>query len=163
MKYIKELVIDVTSKAITSVDDHPFIVDYDILKNKTILWVDDKPVNNTQHLEIFSGFGVKFELAKTTKEAMERLNSPTNYDLIISNMGRPTDSNRASSQREGIVFLEELKKENIRTPVIIYTKPSNVSIYGDEVIKYSASITQGFTGLFKEILRNIGKYHEHLD
>lgn len=160
--FIRSMIIDLSSHAITSEGDSPFIIDYDILKNRKILWVDDKPENNSQHLEVFTGFGVIFDLVKTTKEAMAKLNTSTTYDLIISNMGRPTDSNRAINPKEGLDFLEFLRQEKIKTPVIIYTKPANISLYGDTVNGYQASITQGFTGLFKEILRKIGKYNEHM-
>lgn len=156
--YTKNLLIDLTSKAVIKAGDKPLRdIDYETLKGKRILWVDDKPDNNLQHREVFSSFGVQFVIAKTTGEAKKSLDSANSFDLIISNMGRQPNENEADNPREGLVFLKFLEDKNIKTPKIIYTKPANVENYSDEVNKLHASITQGYTGLFKEILRNIAK------
>jgi CheY-like chemotaxis protein len=162
-KYTNNMLIDLASKALITHDDQPLPdVNYEELKGKKILWVDDKPDNNLQHREIFGSFGVDFDIAKDTEEAKKMISPHNNYDLIISNMGRPPKIEGEDNPREGLVFLKWLKDNGITTPRIIYTKPVNVESYSDEVNRLNSSITHGYTGLFKEILRNLSKSYGYL-
>lgn len=52
-----------------------------------ILWVDDRPENNTYERQAFEAMGIQFTLALSTDEAFERL-SQVKYAAIISDMGR---------------------------------------------------------------------------
>ena len=47
-----------------------------------ILWVDDRPQNNVYERQAFEGVGLRFTLALSTDEAVERL-SQTKYAAII--------------------------------------------------------------------------------
>ena len=64
-----------------------------------ILWVDDRPENNTYERQAFEGVGLRFTLALSTDEAFERL-AQTKYAAIISDMGR------REGPREGYVLLD---------------------------------------------------------
>ncbi len=80
---------------------------------KQILWVDDRPENNTYERQAFDAIGLRFTLALSTDEAFERL-SQDKYAAIISDMGRP------QGPREGYVLLDRLRKEGDRTPLFFY-------------------------------------------
>lgn len=78
-----------------------------------ILWVDDRPENNTYERQAFETIGLRFTLALSTDEAFERL-SQSKYAAIISDMGR------REGPREGYVLLDRLRKEGDRTPLFFY-------------------------------------------
>ena len=128
-------------------------INYETLKNKRVLWVDDKPFNNSQHIDIFTSLGVICELANTTEDAKKLLNVSQHFDLIISNMGRPPKEGEPDNPEEGIVFLQFLKKEKNATPVIIYTKPETQKSCGDSALSNgAAAVTQGYASLLKKVL-----------
>jgi len=78
-----------------------------------ILWVDDRPENNTYERRAFEGMGLRFTLALSTDEAFERL-AQAKFAAIISDMGRK------EGPREGYVLLDRLRNEGDRTPLFFY-------------------------------------------
>jgi CheY-like chemotaxis protein len=78
-----------------------------------ILWVDDRPENNTYERQAFEGMGLRFTLALSTDEAFERL-AQAKFAAVISDMGRK------EGPREGYVLLDRLRKEGDRTPLFFY-------------------------------------------
>ncbi|WP_437950854.1 hypothetical protein WME98_08670 [Sorangium sp. So ce296] len=78
-----------------------------------ILWVDDRPNNNTYERQAFETMGIRFTLARSTGEAFEML-SQAKYAAIISDMGR------REGPREGYVLLDRLRKQGDRTPLFFY-------------------------------------------
>jgi CheY-like chemotaxis protein len=82
-------------------------------KNNTILWVDDRPENNTYEREALGLIGFKFDLALSTNEALKLL-SKKRYLAIISDMGR------VEGPKEGYVLLKEVRKTNKTIPFFIY-------------------------------------------
>ncbi len=78
-----------------------------------ILWVDDRPENNTYERQAFEAMGHSFTLALSTDEAFERL-SQAKYAAIISDMGR------REGPREGYVLLDRLRKQGDHTPLFFY-------------------------------------------
>lgn len=83
------------------------------LEGASVLWVDDRPMNNTYERQALEAFGIQFTISKSTEDALERLQRK-HYDLIISDMSRPPD------QQAGYTLLEQVKARNIATPFIIY-------------------------------------------
>lgn len=80
---------------------------------KHILWVDDRPDNNTYERRAFESMGIDFTLALSTKEALEIL-SKDRFAAIISDMGRQ------EGPREGYVLLDAIRTNGDRTPFFIY-------------------------------------------
>jgi CheY-like chemotaxis protein len=78
-----------------------------------VLWVDDRPENNTYERQAFETMGLRFTLALSTDEAFERL-TQTKFAAIISDMGR------REGPREGYALLDRLRKEGDRTPLFFY-------------------------------------------
>ncbi|MFZ1123622.1 MAG: response regulator [Candidatus Baltobacteraceae bacterium] len=79
----------------------------------SILWVDDRPENNTYLIQAFKELGIHVDTPRSTNDALELLNR-RQYDVIISDMGRPPD------QRAGYTLLSELRKRGTFPPVVIY-------------------------------------------
>jgi len=78
-----------------------------------ILWVDDRPDNNSYERQAFEGVGLRFTLALSTDEAFERL-SQNRFAAIISDMGR------REGPREGYVLLDRLRAKGDDTPLFFY-------------------------------------------
>ncbi|HEY9141059.1 MAG TPA: response regulator [Bryobacteraceae bacterium] len=82
-----------------------------------ILWVDDRPDNNSYERQAFQGVGLQFTLALSTDEALDRL-SQNRYAAIISDMGR------REGPREGYVLLDRLRAQGDHTPLFFYAASS---------------------------------------
>ena len=66
------------------------------IKQKLILWVDDRPENNIFERKAMDEYGIRFVLAQSTNEAFDEIeklykSSKSYFDAIISDMGRPPD------------------------------------------------------------------------
>jgi CheY-like chemotaxis protein len=94
------------------------LVERTSLTGKSILWVDDKPVNNTYEASSFRSMGAKIDMVLSTSEALEALDKGR-YDLIISDIRR-FEKGVANSDA-GYEFLDALIKRDERVPVIFYT------------------------------------------
>ncbi len=109
-----------------------------------ILWVDDRPENNTYERQAFEAMGLRFTLALSTDEAFERL-SQTKYAAIISDMGR------REGPREGYVLLDRLRKEGDRTPLFFYAS-SNAPEHKRETREHGG---QGCTNNAQELFEMV--------
>ncbi|MFN3242932.1 MAG: response regulator [Planctomycetota bacterium] len=84
------------------------------LRGKSILWVDDRPPNNTYERRALEALGIRFTLSTSTEDALNRLEHDS-FDAIISDMGRPPDSSA------GYTLLEALKARGSYPPFVIYS------------------------------------------
>lgn len=62
----------------------------DLLREASILWLDDHPAHNVTERRFFSRFGAWVELARTTDEALEALKW-ARYDVVISDRRRDAE------------------------------------------------------------------------
>jgi CheY-like chemotaxis protein len=108
---------------------------------RNILWVDDRPANNTYEREALQSLGFEFTLARSTNEALQILEE-RRFGAIISDMGR------SEGPREGYVLLEELRKKDTRTPYFIYAG-SNAPAHKREAAARGA---QGTTNMPRELV-----------
>jgi len=111
-----------------------------------ILWVDDRPDNNTYERQAFEALGLRFTLALSTDEAFERL-VQTKYAAIISDMGR------REGPREGYVLLDRLRKEGDCTPLFFYAA-SNAPEHKRETREHGG---QGCTNNAQELFEMVTK------
>lgn len=81
--------------------------------SRRILWVDDRPGNNTYERRAFESQGYSIQLATSTKQALHILEDQQ-FSAIISDMSRPEGS------QEGYVLLDAIRERGIRTPFFIY-------------------------------------------
>jgi len=84
-----------------------------IKSQKMILWVDDRPENNSYERDAFESLGISIHISLNTDDALQKL-STQKYSVIISDMGRKEGS------REGYVLLDRLRKMGDKTPLIFY-------------------------------------------
>ncbi len=88
------------------------------LANATILWVDDRPNNNVYERMALEALGIRFVISTSTDDAVEKLRAGR-YDLVISDMGRPQDS------QAGYTLLARVRDElNLQTAYLIYAGSS---------------------------------------
>lgn len=80
---------------------------------RVILWVDDNPDNNVWERRALEAYGVRFELATDTDQAMARLGTRP-FAAIISDMGRRGDGHA------GYTLLERVRTTGITVPYFIY-------------------------------------------
>jgi CheY-like chemotaxis protein len=83
------------------------------LAGATVLWVDDRPNNNTHERQALEKLGIQITISTSTEDALEKLHHG-NYSVIISDMWRPPD------RQAGYTLLEEIRKRGVTTPFIIY-------------------------------------------
>jgi CheY-like chemotaxis protein len=111
-----------------------------------VLWVDDRPENNTYERQAFETMGLRFTIALSTNEAIERIEG-NRYAAIISDMGR------REGPREGYVLLDRLRKEGDGTPLFFYAS-SNTAEHKRETYEHGG---QGCTNNAKELFEMVMK------
>jgi CheY-like chemotaxis protein len=109
-----------------------------------ILWVDDRPENNTYERQAFEAMGLRFTLALSTHEAFEKL-AQAKFAAIISDMGR------REGPREGYVLLDRLRKEGDHTPLFFYAS-SNAPDHKRETREHGG---QGCTNNAEELFEMV--------
>lgn len=111
-----------------------------------ILWVDDRPENNTFEQEAFEAIGLRLTMVLSTDEAFEKL-AQNKYSVIISDMGRREGS------REGYVLLDRLRKEGDLTPLFFYAA-SNTPDHKQETVEHGG---QGCTNNPRDLFEMVTK------
>ena len=79
-----------------------------------ILWVDDKPQNNTREINAMQALGMQVMTCLSTDEALTRLGR-SSFDVVITDMGRP------GNPEAGYELLASMRKAKNSTPVLIYS------------------------------------------
>lgn len=87
---------------------------------KHVLWVDDKPGNNTYERKAFEEMGLSFTLALSTQEALDKL-SKERFGAVISDLGRP------EGPEAGFDLLKAMRAGGDQTPFFIYAGQNAVS------------------------------------
>lgn len=88
------------------------------LQQKSILWVDDKPMNNVYESSVIKRLGASIVFARSTHEAIRFLERDR-YDLVISDIHRDEDGK--SNPSAGYELFETLSKMGMHCPFIFYT------------------------------------------
>lgn len=115
----------------------------------TVLWVDDRPNNNTYERQALEALGVSFVLATSTDEALKEI-SQNRFDAIISDMGRPPDS------RAGYTLLEKLRSEGDQTPFMIYANSRDQKHVSESRHRGAIGCTNNANELFRMVLSALG-------
>ena len=115
-----------------------------------ILWVDDRPENNTRERKIFEKEGISFDLVYSTDEALDKIKS-NDYIVIISDM------DRKEGDKEGYVLLKKLRDSNNQTPFFIYAG-SNLQEHKDMArMKGAQGSTNNGNELFEMVMNYVDK------
>ena len=113
-----------------------------------ILWVDDRPENNTYERQAFEALGLRFTLAHSTDEAFERL-AQTKFTAIISDMGR------REGPREGYVLLDRLRLEDNNTPLFFYASSNSPEHKRETRAHGGQGCTNNAQELFEMVTRSV--------
>ncbi len=108
---------------------------------RLVLWVDDRPDNNVVERKSMAAYNIDFQLATSTGEALAKLRDQR-FDAIISDMGRPPDS------QAGYTLLDAVRQSGDPTPYFIYAG-SRAAKHADEASSRGA---QGTTNRSDELL-----------
>jgi CheY-like chemotaxis protein len=113
-----------------------------------VLWVDDRPENNSYERQAFEAVGLSFNLCLSTNEALKQL-SKERFAAIISDMGRK------EGPREGYVLLDKLREKDARTPFFVYAS-SNSPEHKRETTKHGGQgCTNDAQQLFQMVMRSV--------
>lgn len=81
--------------------------------SKRILWVDDRPKNNSFLVAYLEERGAKVDVALSTQEGIDKFKA-TPYDIVLSDMGRPEGG------KAGIDLAKRIRELNPRVPFFIF-------------------------------------------
>lgn len=113
---------------------------------RCVLWVDDRPENNSTLRDAFLEFGIDVSIALSTNQALDALESQS-FAAIISDMGRK------EGLAEGYVLLDAVRGRDIGTPFFIYAGSNSVE-HRQEARRRGA---QGSTNSANELFRDVTK------
>lgn len=116
----------------------------------TVLWADDRPNNNVHERQALEALGVRFVLATSTEEALEKMKRQS-FDAVISDMGRPGDS------QAGYTLLDTLRSKGDRTPFIIYAGSRSPEHRAESKRRGALDCTNRPDELFELVLSAIGR------
>ena len=84
-----------------------------LISGARILWIDDRPNNNTIEIGLLRNFGAVVDLALSNEDARERLRSAV-YDVVLS------DITRGKDDEDGKNIVPEVKDAVLSPPLIFY-------------------------------------------
>lgn len=114
------------------------------------LWVDDRPDNNIYERQSLEALGIRFVLATSTDEALERI-ATQRFDVVISDMGRPPDP------QAGYTLLERLRESGNRTPFVIYAGSDAAEHRAEARRRGAIGSTNRANELFRYVLSALGR------
>jgi CheY-like chemotaxis protein len=120
------------------------------IRRSRVLWVDDRPDNNTFERKAIEVLGVEIDLSTSTDEALRKIKRES-YDLIISDMGRPSDP------RAGYTLLNRMRDEGDATPFIIYSGSKSPEHVREARDHSAIGATNDPQELFSMVVRALGK------
>jgi CheY-like chemotaxis protein len=120
------------------------------LYQRSILWVDDKPMNNVYESSVFKQLGASIVFARSTTEAINFINQD-NYDLVISDINRDEDGQ--SNPNAGYELLEKLRSMGNTNPLVFYT--GNVRYLDKQRSKDAFGAADKPIGLIDSVIRAV--------
>lgn len=119
-------------------------------RKTTVLWVDDHPMNNLNERRALEALGITIVLSTSTGDALDQVQKQV-FQLIISDLGRPPDSNA------GLTLLDKLRAIGNKTPYIIYAGARGLTTIDEAKQKGAFGVTNRPDDLFKMVVSVIGK------
>jgi CheY-like chemotaxis protein len=115
-----------------------------------VLWVDDRPKNNSYIISFLEERGISVDTALSTAEGIEKMRSRA-YDVIISDMGRP------EGEKAGIDLAKLVRTLNKDIPVFIFCGNWAAKYLRSEAIQAGTTeITSSGTTLLSQLSRLYG-------
>lgn len=117
---------------------------------RSILWVDDHPENNAVLADSWRRDGARVEIARSTSEALQLLESHA-YGLIISDMGRQESD--VDVPDAGLRLLTKFRMTDPITPFVLY---GNVGPFAVTAKAAGATMVTGSTFELMEFASSLG-------
>jgi CheY-like chemotaxis protein len=108
-----------------------------VVQGARILWIDDRPENNSWERGLLSSMGARFVTVESTRSAVAVLRQER-LDLVLSDIAR------GGNQREGIEAIRRIRSVQPHIPIVFYT--------GYEIGGQAPEGTQGITADLNELL-----------
>jgi CheY-like chemotaxis protein len=89
----------------------------------TLLWVDDRPKNNSYFIQQLSDSDIVVDLALSTDDALRKLDK-IDYDAVISNMAR--QERGVYNRTAGLDLLKLVRERSTEIPFVIFCSPKRV-------------------------------------
>ncbi len=105
---------------------------------KSVLWVDDRPSNNTYLIELLRSRSVDVQVALSTADGLRLLDSQT-PDAIVSDLGR--EENGVWKPHGGLEFATRVRALDGAIPIFLFTRRKHVLQVGDK------ALAMGVTGI----------------
>lgn len=119
-------------------------------KVSSILWVDDRPKNNSYEMAQLKELGIDVQTALSTSEALAMFDR-NKYDRVISDMGRQEDDRYNSTA--GIDLVSEIRKIDQDIPVVIYCSQRGADRYRTKALGEGATEITGSTTVLFDALK----------
>lgn len=123
------------------------------VRGARVLWVDDHPENNLEEQRALEKFGIRFDHAFTTPEALVLL-ATSAYELVVSDLGRVVDGLENDADA-GITLISEMRRRRILTPVVVYAGRRGVERRRDIKAAGAIDAVGSATELFDVVLQTL--------
>lgn len=121
-----------------------------------ILWVDDRPSNNTYQVAQLQALGVDVEPATSTREGLNALlRAGVSFDAVISDLGR--DEPGGFNPDAGLDLIRQVRERGLQTPIFIYGTKRAVARSQEIAAAGGNGVTNSATELFAQ-LRTVGTF-----
>ena len=117
------------------------------LSNRSILWIDDNPLNNLYEQNLFKQLGADITLATSTAQALQDLDQNA-YDLLISDIHRV--ENGHGNPSAGYELLDQVRQKKMQTLFVFYT--GNIARLDTKRAKLSNGAADGPSALRNLVL-----------
>ena len=122
----------------------------DNLTGKSILWVDDNPVNNELAVRALRKLSLDVEQATTTQMGLDAM-ARRYFDLVISDMGRGSDL------RAGYELLDAIRTQHNAVPFLIFAGSDNAEFRREAAQRGAQLSTNDMLELIDAVIRLLGK------
>ena len=115
-----------------------------------VLWVDDRPENQTYERQALEALGMRIVQVTDTDSALRTVEKQK-IDVIISDMSRPPDD------RAGYTLLDALRQRGNQTPFIIYSGSGSVEHRQEARARGAFGSTNRVTELYEYVLSTLAR------
>lgn len=122
-----------------------------------VLWVDDRPSNNEGERDRLRMHGLVFDNVVSTREALLQLTQES-YDLVITDLGRRTSSDRSSAA--GTDLLEHPALQRGGPPVVVYAGAGALAREAELLDRGAAVVCADPWALERAVLKLLGRDDE---
>jgi CheY-like chemotaxis protein len=122
---------------------------------KKLLWVDGSPTDNAYEIAALGDRGVVVETARTTAEALTRLDSDPAIDAVVTGVRRV--ENGVEDPVAGLALLRAVSKAAVSVPIFVYATAAQAARMRDEILELGGlGVSASATELFELLGVNTG-------